>query len=87
VNQNPDDVLALVRERLSEFLKRPLTDADLDQAYAELGADSMDMVVLAFELEKMIGRPVLPELFLQHDTIRGALDVILADRFGLADAS
>lgn len=74
-----DESLALILERLGDFLKRPLTEADLDQGYDSLGADSMDMVALAFELEKAIGRPVLPELFLQHETIRAALDAILSE--------
>lgn len=74
-----EHILPLILDRLGEFLNRPLTEADLDQSYDRLGADSMDMVALAFELEKAVGRPVLPELFLQHDTIRGALDAILSD--------
>lgn len=61
-------------ERLSKFLGRPFTEAELDKPYDELGADSMDMVVLAFELEKHLGQRIEPELFLQHPTIRLALD-------------
>jgi hypothetical protein len=37
----------------------------------------MDMVALAFELEKARGIPVMPEIFLQHETIAAALEQIL----------
>lgn len=66
-------------ERLSTFLGRPVTEADLQSGYDSLGADSMDMVALAFELERAIGKPILPELFLQHETIAEALDAIFGD--------
>jgi len=69
-----NSLIALSVERLSKFLGRPFTEAELDQPYDALGADSMDMVVLAFELEKHLGQRVEPELFLQHPTIRRALD-------------
>ena len=73
---------ALILERLSDYLKRPVTEADLNQGYEALGADSMDMVALAFELEKAAVIKILPEVFLQHDTIRSALDAILANPRG-----
>ncbi len=71
-------LIALSVERLGKFLGRPFTEAELDQPYDALGADSMDMVVLAFELEKHLGQRVEPELFLQHPTIRQALDDLIA---------
>lgn len=70
---------ALILERLSDYLKLPVTEADLNQGYEALGADSMDMVALAFELEKAADIKILPEVFLQYDTIRSALDAILAN--------
>ena len=42
-------------EKLSKFLKRPITEEDLHKSYDALGADSMDMVVLAFEIEQEHG--------------------------------
>lgn len=76
---DPEKANALILDRLSDYLKRPITEADLNQGYEALGADSMDMVALAFELEKAAEIKILPEVFLQYDTLRGALDAILAD--------
>lgn len=76
---DPKQANGLILERLSEYLKRPVTEDDLNQGYEALGADSMDMVALAFELERAAEVKILPEVFLQHETIRGALDAILAD--------
>jgi len=71
-------IISLSTERLTKFLGREFTEADLDLSYDALGADSMDMVVLAFELEKHLGKPVEPEVFLQFDTIRAALDDLIS---------
>jgi acyl carrier protein len=73
-----EHVIRLILEKLGKFLGRPVTEAELDGGYESLGADSMDMVVLAFELEKILGRKVSPETFLQHSTIRGALMAMMA---------
>lgn len=74
-----DEARPIILEKLGAFLGRPVTDADLNTNYEALGADSMDMVALAFELEKVTGRPFMPELFLQHDTIVSALTSFFAD--------
>lgn len=63
-------------EKLSKFLKRPITEEDLHKSYDALGADSMDMVVLAFEIEQEYGIEILPEVFLQYDSIHEALNSI-----------
>ena len=63
-------------EKLSKFLKRPITEEDLYKSYDALGADSMDMVVLAFEIEQEYGIEILPEVFLQYDSIHEALNSI-----------
>ena len=68
-----DEARPLILEKLSTFLGRPIGADQLDSSYEALGADSMDMVALAFELEKLSGKPFKPELFLQHDTIDAAL--------------
>lgn len=73
---NEDETRALVLERLSSFLERPITVKDLDQGYDSLGADSMDMVAISFEVEKAYGIPVLPEVFLQYDTLNQALSTL-----------
>ena len=63
-------------EKLSKFLKRSITEEDLHKSYDALGADSMDMVVLAFEIEQEYGIEILPEVFLQYDSIYEALEAI-----------
>ncbi len=72
------ELMEMAVQRLSRFLSREFTEKDLDLTYDSLGADSMDMVVLAFELEKKIGKPVEPEIFLQHASIRAALDDLIS---------
>ena len=72
---NPE-VTALILEKLSEFLNRPVDVEELNGSYADLGADSMDMVVLAFELELYLGHEVAPELFLEYESLRGALESV-----------
>ena len=74
-----DKVIQAILERLSKFLGRPFKEEDLEQGYDSLGADSMDMVVLAFELEKLLGTTIKPEVFMQHESIRGAIDAIMQE--------
>lgn len=63
-------------ERLSEYLERQVTEDDLVLGYHEIGADSSDVVVLAFELEKWIGHPIEPELFLKYESVAEALELV-----------
>lgn len=72
-----EEVLPQVLERLSSILQREITEADLKLGHESLGADSMDMVVLAYELESIVGGSIKPEIFLQHDSILGALEAVL----------
>jgi len=74
------DMMNLVLEKLSEFLGRPITEEDLAKGYDSLGADSMDMVALAFEIERATGIKILPEIFLQHVSIKSALEQILSGK-------
>ena len=62
---------------MSKYLEREIIVEDLDKNYEELGADSVDLVSLAFEVEKEFNIEILPEIFLEHRTIRKALDHIL----------
>lgn len=70
---------ALVLEKLSNYLDRPVNEDDLNKGYEELGADSMDMVALAFELEQAAEIKILPEVFLQYESIGAAMEAILAN--------
>ena len=72
-----DEILSFILGRLSQLIGRPVEDGDLDNEYNMLGADSMDMVVLAYELEKLLKITIMPEVFMQHDSVRGALDSII----------
>lgn len=72
------DLEALVLAKLSEYLGREVNAGELDQGYDHLGADSMDMVVLAHELERAMNIVIMPEFFIQYPTIRAALDALRA---------
>ena len=63
--------------KLEEFLARPVSNEDLDMDYASLGADSMDVIVLTFELEERLGVEIDPEFFFQYDNLRQALTAAL----------
>lgn len=68
-----EDLTKRITDRLSEFLGHAVTADDLKCGYDEIGADSMDVVVLAFELEEWMGFEIPPEVFMQHSTIEEAL--------------
>ncbi|WP_299139591.1 acyl carrier protein [uncultured Tateyamaria sp.] len=70
------DLASLALERLAIYLKRPVTPKDLELRYDELGADSVDMVSLAFEIEEAMGQPVSPEIFLEFETVKQALEAV-----------
>ncbi|KAB7615947.1 acyl carrier protein [Amylibacter sp. SFDW26] len=75
---NKQELIDLSLERLQKFLGREVSEKDLDIGYDSLGADSMDMVVLAFDLEQHLGKPIAPEIFLEHETLRAALEDVIA---------
>lgn len=68
-----DEAIPVILDTLGRFLNRKVEAAELEGRFEALGADSMDMVALAFELEKLSGRALKPEMFLQYDTIKEAL--------------
>lgn len=69
-----DKLEPIILKRLSGFLGRTFKANELSQSYDSLGADSMDMVILAHELEELVGKRINPELFMQHDSINKSLD-------------
>jgi len=73
-----DQLEPIVIKRLSEFLGRPFQAEQLNQSYDSLGADSMDMVILAHELESVVGKKINPELFMQHDSLNASLDALFS---------
>lgn len=75
---NRNELTPIVVNRLSEFLGRPFNAEELNESYDSLGADSMDMVILAHELESVIGKKINPELFMQHDSLNASLDALFS---------
>ncbi len=47
-----------------------------DTAFAELGFDSMDAVVMAGHLEDALGQPLEPEVFLTHTCLAEVIDAL-----------
>lgn len=45
-------------------------------AFAELGLDSMDAVVMAGHFEDVLGRPLEPEVFLTHSCLAEVIDAL-----------
>jgi len=77
---NKAALTALAIKHLTEYMKRQVTEKDLEARYDTLGADSVDMVTLAFEFEKATGVAISPEIFFQYDSFNEALDAIADGR-------
>jgi acyl carrier protein len=75
-------IFEFITTKLSEFLGRTVAIEDLDIDIEGLGADSMNLVVLAFELENYLDKKIRPEIFFQHKTIRSALEEIISSKSG-----
>ena len=72
-------VLARVREALAEALEIPEDDIDEESRFAEdLDADSLDLVELLLEMEKEYGFKVSDEEAAEIETVRDAVDLIMA---------
>lgn len=64
-------------ELLGKYLQREVGEADLLLSYDELGADSLDMLSMSFEIEKRFNIRVEVESFLAEDNLRdGILSVL-----------
>ncbi len=72
-------VLARVCEALAEALEIPEDDIDEESRFAEdLDADSLDLVELLLEMEKEYGFKVSDEEAAEIETVRDAVDLIMA---------
>jgi acyl carrier protein len=72
-------VLARVREALAEALEIAEDDIDEESRFAEdLDADSLDLVELLLEMEKEYGFKVSDEEAAEIETVRDAVDLIIA---------
>ena len=64
-------------ELLGKYLQREVGEADLLLSYDELGADSLDMLSMSFEIEKRFNIRVEVESFLAEENLRdGILSVL-----------
>ena len=64
-------------ELLGKHLQREVGEADLLLSYDELGADSLDMLSMSFEIEKRFNIRVEVESFLAEENLRdGILSVL-----------
>ena len=85
----PDDVLALIRERLSEILEIEESSITRDAAFVDdLGADSLALIELVEALEEDIGERTVGFSFDDEDlaelhTVGDAVDYVMA-RLGTA---
>ena len=84
----PDDVLALVRERLAEILEIDEDTITLDSTFAGLDADSLALIELVEALEedrgeRTVGFSIDDEDLEDLKTVREAVDYVVA-RLGKA---
>ena len=84
----PDDVLALIRERLAEILEIDEDTITLDATFASLDADSLALIELVEALEEDLGERTVGFSIDDEDledlkTVREAVDYVMA-RLGKA---
>ena len=73
-----DQVTLKVRELLAETLHRDLGEIGLDDKLEDLGAASIDLITLVFELEDAFGRTLEDEDIAKLTTVRSVVDFLLA---------
>lgn len=79
-----DQVEKKVRTLLAEALHRDEDEIGLDDRLQEdLGAESIDLMTLVFELEDAFGRELSDEQLAQLTTVRSVVDLLTTE----ADAS
>jgi acyl carrier protein len=81
----PDDVLALIRERLAEILEIDEDAITLDATFASLDADSLALIELVEALEEDLGERTVGFSIDDEDledlkTVREAVDYVVARR-------
>jgi acyl carrier protein len=73
-----DQVTLKVRELLAETLHRDVGEIGLDDRLEDLGAASIDLITLVFELEDAFGRTLEDEDIAGLTTVRSVVDFLLA---------
>jgi acyl carrier protein len=77
-----DQVTLKVRELLAETLHRDVGEIGLDDRLEDLGAASIDLITLVFELEDAFGRTLEDEDIARLTTVRSVVDFLLAGGVG-----
>jgi acyl carrier protein len=77
---NRDQVELKVRELLAETLHRDVGEIGLDDRLEDLGAASIDLITLVFELEDAFGRTLEDEDIARLTTVRSVVDFLLAGK-------
>lgn len=72
-----EEVAARVRDLLAEALHRDVSEIGLDDRLREdLGAESIDMMSLIFELEDVYGRQIEDDQLARLTTVRSVVDFL-----------
>ncbi|HEY0512762.1 MAG TPA: phosphopantetheine-binding protein [Thermoanaerobaculia bacterium] len=79
---NRDEVTLKVRELLAETLHRDIGEIGLDDRLEDLGAASVDLITLVFELEDAFGRTLEDEDIARLTTVRSVVDFLVAGGVG-----
>ena len=75
-----DEVTLKVRELLAETLHRDLGEIGLDDRLEDLGAASVDLITLVFELEDTFGRTLEDEDVARLTTVRSVVDFLVGSQ-------
>ena len=77
----PDELESLTLRVLSKVLNREISQKDLKSTLTSLGADSLDIVSLAFELETELDElvDINPEIFMQNMSLNESIDALYAE--------
>ena len=76
-----DELESLTLQVLSKVLNREISQKDLKSTLTSLGADSLDIVSLAFELETELDElvDINPEIFMQNMSLNESIDKLHAE--------
>jgi acyl carrier protein len=75
-----DEVALKVRELLAETLHRDLGEIGLDDRLEDLGAASVDLITLVFELEDTFGYTLEDEDIARLTTVRSVVDFLVGSQ-------
>ena len=66
-----------MQELISRPLKRTITDIEMKKDFFTLGLTSLDLILLASEMQKKINSEILPNVFFDYETISNLLFYLL----------